>query len=122
MDELSRAMADYRFAYLMTVGNTHRSHAAAVVPSLAGGELLIREPGNTTLKNARARPAVSLVWPPSSIEEYSLIVDGTAEESPDGITVSPTRAVLHRPAPSPDGSGPCGSDCRELKPAPHAMP
>lgn len=114
LDELGRVMADYRFAYLMTVGNEAEPHAVAVVPSLVDGELLIHDPGSRTRSNALARPTVSLVWPPTDVDEYSLIVDGAAGQGSDGLRIAPTRAVLHRPAPSPDGSGPCGSDCREI--------
>ena len=114
LDELGKVLTNYRFAYLMTVGNEARPHAVAVVPSIADGELLIREPGSRTLANALARPTVSLVWPPADADDYSLIVDGTASDGTDGLRISPTRAVLHRPAPSPDSTGPCGSDCREL--------
>ncbi|MDN5855828.1 MAG: pyridoxamine 5'-phosphate oxidase family protein [Actinomycetia bacterium] len=118
LDELRRVMTGYRFAYLMTVGDEARPHAVAVVPDLTDGELLIRDPGSRTLTNALARPAVSLVWPPADIDAYSLIVDGEASEGTGELRVSPKRAVLHRPAPSPDGSGPCGSDCREISARP----
>jgi hypothetical protein len=53
--------------------------------------------------------------------DYSLIVDGTATvESSDGgqrVGVTPTRAVLHRPAAVPDPSSSCTADCVPLLPA-----
>jgi hypothetical protein len=56
---------------------------------------------------------VSLLWPPNEPGGYSLIVDGAAAPSDDGrIAVTPTRAVLHRPAAGSDASSPgCGADC-----------
>jgi len=68
---------------------------------------------------------VSLLWPPDDVGGYSLIVDaevtGTAGTgSGDNLVrVRPTRAVLHRPAPTaPDappvaGDG-CAADCIPL--------
>jgi len=47
--------------------------------------------------------------------DYSLIVDGVGSLRGDELAVAPTRAVLHRPAPSqttPTGGG-CESDCVE---------
>jgi hypothetical protein len=74
--------------------------------------------GRRTLANAAERPAVTLLWPPVEPEGYSLIVDGTAEMSDDGVLVSPTRAVLHRAAAagataSADDHA-CVSDCIEV--------
>ena len=112
--ELDRVMRSYRFAYLMTVGDGARPHAVAVVPSLIDGDLVIRDPGTRTSANALACPAVSLVWPPDDVDQYSLIVDGEAIEGPGELRISPSRAVLHRPAPASDGAESCGSDCDEL--------
>ena len=64
--------------------------------------------GRTTGANASARPAVSLVWPPGTPGDYSLIVDGTATVVGSTLTVAPTGAVRHRPAA--DG----GNDCVRL--------
>ena len=67
--------------------------------------------GRTTSRNATARPLVALLWPPTTADGYSLIVDAsfvTAVEIAGGheLTLRPTKAVLHRPAPSG-----VGSDC-----------
>ena len=114
--DLADAMAQRPYAYLLTVSDDGRPHAVAVVPTLAAGELTM-EVGRRTTGNAAARPeSVSLVWPPSVPGEYSLIADGRARVENDRVVVTPTKAVLHRPAPgeaaSPDS---CGSDCQPVK-------
>ena len=106
----------YRFAYLMTTSAKGTPHAAPVAAVLQGGDLVVNGIGRRTRENALARPAVGLVWPPQSEADYSLIVDGQAVVTGESLRITPTRAVLHRPAPSPEPnvSGICGSDCVEL--------
>ena len=112
MDQLESTLANYRFAYLLTVTHDGRAHAVAVTPSVAGDNLRLTEVGTKSRANAAQRPSVSLVWPPAQADDYTLIVDGESAESSDGLTVRPTRAVLHRPhrggPSSPTG---CDSDC-----------
>lgn len=115
MDQLENAMANYRFAYLLTVTNEGRAHAVAVMPTVSGAHVLLEELGRHSRANAAARPSVSMVWPPAQADDYTLIVDGESSESGEGLAVRPTRAVLHRPhqgsPPSPTG---CDSDCVPL--------
>lgn len=117
---LAEAMARYRFAYLLTSTTQGAPHAVAVVPSLQGGALVVNGIGRRTRENLLARHAVGLVWPPLAETDYSLIVDGQAAMVGDTLRVTPTRAVLHRPAPRPEPaqSGACGSDCVELAVSP----
>ena len=123
---LGAQMVHYSFCYLLTAGDDGRPHAVAVQPLLADG-VLTAEAGRRTCANAAERPAVSLVFPPTSIEGYSLIVDGDATAEESVVRIVPVRAVLHRPAPAPERSGAdapgraavaaagsCGSDCVEL--------
>jgi len=51
------------------------------------------------------------------VDQQAEIVDGQAVVTNESLRITPTRAVLHRPAPSPapKGSGGCGSDCVELE-------
>lgn len=111
---LAEALADYSYAYLLTVSDDGRPHAVAVSPHLAGG-VLRASIGHRSGVNALARPnGVSLVWPPATPGGYSLILDGAAVIEGDTITVTPSKAVLHRPAPSEAGpveEGACVSDC-----------
>jgi hypothetical protein len=109
-DETSRfALAPY----LLTVTDDARPHAVAVAATWEGGELAM-DVGKRSAANAAARPEVSLLWPPLEPGGYSLIVDGTAGLAHGGtrIRVTPTRAVLHRPAASADAAKPgCSADC-----------
>lgn len=115
LKSLADALGRYSLAYLMTSSESGPPHAVQVDVTLQDGELLIRQAGNRTRTNAQARPAVGLLWPPQSADEYSLIVDGQAMVEGESVRIMPTRAVMHRSAPSPaPQAGGCGSDCVEL--------
>src|SRR5690606_13556881 len=96
------AIGRYSFAYLMTTNAKGAPHAVAVNAVLQDGALVVDGIGSRTRENASARPAVSLVWPPRSIADYSLIVDGRAAVTGDSLRITPTRAVLHRPMAPPE--------------------
>jgi hypothetical protein len=66
---------------------------------------------------------VSLLYPISTPDDYSLIVDGTAVAASDNervLLITPTTAVLHRPAAAPDPASACGADCVPLLSAQNA--
>lgn len=115
IDQLATALADYAFAYLVTVGNDYRAHTVAVSPVLDNCVLNIGSVGNSTRRNAASHPDVTLVWPPREPGGYTLIVDGVANVSGETLSVEARGAVLHRPATpaSPSASG-CGDDCVPL--------
>jgi hypothetical protein len=116
LERLAETLDRYRSGYLLTVGENARAHVVAVNPRLVEGTLRILDPGRRTQANAAARPSVTVLWPPPDPSGYSLIVDGNAGTADGELTVTPTRAVLHRPAPpgaTPAGGG-CTSDCVEL--------
>ena len=115
LDRLADTLADYGFAYAISVGDDHRAHTAAVSPVLRDGLLHIGPVGRHTRANVEAHPEVTLLWPPSTPGGYSLIVDGHAVQ-PDPLTVTPTRAVLHRPASDDSPPSTCGPayDCVNL--------
>ncbi|HXE21453.1 MAG TPA: hypothetical protein VN617_03870 [Rhodoferax sp.] len=117
LSNLADAMARYRFAYLLTANPKGAPHAVAVTPVLQGRELVVSGVGRRTRENAQQQSAVGLVWPPQSEADYSLIVDGTATAAGELLRIAPTRAVLHRPAPSAQGKAPggCVSDCVEIE-------
>jgi hypothetical protein len=92
------------FAYLLTVSDDGRPHAVAIRPEV-GTEVVTFEAGTRSCANATARPDVSLLWPPLTHDDYSLIVDGQASVDGSTVQLTPTRAVRHRPAPGG------GSDC-----------
>jgi hypothetical protein len=112
LGELAERLADYTYAYLVTVGNGGRAHLLAVLPELTGDRLAIGGVGKHSLANVGANPVATLVWPPASPDGFSLIVDGSAAVgAADGeIVVAPTKAILHRPAVDAAGKR-TGSDC-----------
>lgn len=111
LDQLATALADFAFSYLVTVGDDYRAHTVAVAPVLQNGVLDIGPVGNSTRRNADSHADVTLVWPPREPGGYTLIVDGVATVTGDGLTVDPRGAVLHR---SPQGV----HDCVSLKDSP----
>jgi hypothetical protein len=115
LQQLAQTLTRYRFAYLLTVGDDARVHVVAVAATVATDTLLVTDLGQKTLANLAAHPSVTLVWPPADPSDYSLIVDGVGSLRDDELTVTPTRAVLHRPAPPQITiGGGCESDCVEL--------
>jgi len=116
LDRLAQTLTEYRFAYLLSTGDDLRPHAVTATPRIRDDQLYITSPGRRTSANVDARPTIALIWPPAQENGYSLIVDGEAAVHADVLTVTPTRAVLHRPA-APDSApvaGSCESDCVEL--------
>jgi hypothetical protein len=108
LDELRDVAAQQApFAYLLTVSDDASAHAVAVNVSIGDG-IVSCEGGRTSCANAAARPNVSFLWPPSTVGDYSLIVDGQAAVDGSTVRVSPTRAVRHRPAPGG------GNDCAPI--------
>jgi len=101
-------------AYLLTVSDDGSPHAVHA-PLRWDGDLLVAEVGKRSAANATARPRVSLLFPVRRDGDYSLIVDGTAtvttSESGPRMRITPTRAVLHRPAAAVDPTSSCGADC-----------
>jgi len=114
-----------RAAYLLTVSDDGVPHAVHM-PFDWEGDALVADVGRRTGMNAAARPTVSLLFPLRSPEDYSLIVDGTATVAPstDGrrVRVTPTKAVLHRPAVVPNPDAACDADCVTLLPSPRSRP
>ncbi len=105
LEELREAAAQQApFAYLLTVSDDASAHAVAITPDIADGSITC-DAGNRSCANAQARPNVSLLWPPSRPDDYSLIVDGRASVDGSTVRITPERAVRHRPAPGG------GSDC-----------
>lgn len=113
--ELGGALADFAFAYLVTVGDDYRAHTVAVDAVWAGGRFTVGGVGNSTRRNAVAHPDVTLVWPPAQPGGYTLIADGHADVTDAGLVIVPARAVLHRPAtPGATTASGCGDDCVPL--------
>lgn len=101
-------------AYVLTVSNDGRPHAVYLEVAWADGRL-VAEVGNSTARNATARPGISLLFPVRTAGDYSFFVDGRATvESSGGVnrlTLMPSRAVFHRHRPAPDPNSSCAADC-----------
>jgi len=119
LEQLAEALADFTFAYLITVGDDFRAHAVAVDPVLADGRFEVGAVGRSTRRNAGTHADVTLVWPPAEPGGYSLIVDGRGSFASDDapLVVVPGRAVLHRKATpdSPPSRTGCTDDCLPLE-------
>jgi Pyridoxamine 5'-phosphate oxidase len=119
LDRLRAAIAERAAsAYVLTVSDDGRPHAVHA-PVRWEGDALAADVGRRTAANAAARPGVSLLYGVRADGEYSLIVDGTAAVARAGdgqrLLVTPTKAVLHRPAPAPDpANAACDADCKPL--------
>jgi hypothetical protein len=98
VDDLADALAAHPWGYLITIDDQLCPRIIAVATELADGGLRCRT-GESARANVRARPRVTMVFPPADHVGYSLIVDGTAELHTEAIVVRPHGAVLHRPAP-----------------------
>lgn len=95
--DLPATLADFPWCYLVTVGDDQRAHSLAVPAVLVDGRFTATA-GRSTRANVTARPTVTLVFPPASGREYSLIVDGLAQVEGEQVLIEPTGAVMHRPA------------------------
>jgi hypothetical protein len=100
LDQLADALADFTFAYLITVGDDYRAHTVAVAPALVDGILDIGQIGRHTRTNIAQHSDVTLIWPPREPGGYTLIVDGRGQPTADDdrLRIAPSRAVLHRKA------------------------
>lgn len=95
--DLESTLVEYPWAYLVTVSDQQRAHSLAVPTHYVDG-VFAAAAGRGTCANARARPNVTMVFPPASGIHHSLIVDGLARVSDGQVEITPTNAVLHRPA------------------------
>ena len=89
--------------YLVTTGPDGRPHTTQVRFELDG--VTLRAPaGRKTIRNIEAQPLVALLWPPASVDDYNLIIDGTAivvDVNDEGLgfaSIEATHAILHRNA------------------------
>jgi hypothetical protein len=120
LDDLRAALAERGgTAYLLTVADDARPHAVHVAVAWQDGALVI-DVGARSAANAAARPAVSLLCPVRTSGDYSLIIDGAAvvarRDGGGRLLITPTKAILHRPAAAPDPTAACGADCVPLLP------
>jgi hypothetical protein len=103
LDELRSEIAKRGDTAFLVTTNGSSPHIVSVRVTW-DGDTITAGAGSTTAKNVAERPVVSLLWP-SSFDDYSLIVDGSASIDADVVRVAPTRAVLHRSVAA-TGDGP----------------
>jgi hypothetical protein len=119
LDQLADALTDYTFAYLVTVDDDYHAHTVAVEPVLAEGVIDVGPVGGSSRRNLELHSGVTLVWPPSQRDGYTLIVDGKGEptDAADAaLQIVPSRAVLHRKAAPGTVTKPgCKDDCVPLE-------
>ena len=96
LEELAAKVDDYPYCYLVTTGE-ERSHLLAVKPTVVEAGLRC-ETGHSSRANVVRNPLVVLLFPPVEADGFSMIVEGRSEVNGDGVVVTPTWAVLHRPA------------------------
>ena len=119
-DALKETIDEYGYAYLLTVTDDDRPKIVAVHPEWNDHRLLVTSGGGTA-RNAAARPQVTLAFPPSEPDGYTLIVDGLARVAVKGdgtiISIAPSGAVLHRPAPAGfvNTATSCSHDCAPVE-------
>ena len=97
-EELAEKAAGYgAAAFVITTKSDGTSHVTHQLVNVADG-VATCPAGKGTRAAVAERPSVVLLWPPSGTETYSLIADGQATATEDGLTINVTGAVLHRPA------------------------
>jgi hypothetical protein len=101
LDELAERLAQHPWGYLVTVRDDGRAQSLAVPTQIVDGAL-VATVGRGTAANATARPNVTLLFPGATGADFSVIVDGDAHVEGDRLEVTPTWAVLHRPALATD--------------------
>lgn len=118
--DLARALEGRPDGYLLTTGE-RGIKAITVGVTIADGVVRIPGPSRGTSANLAADPTATLLVPPREPRGHTLLVDGTAEAVEDGFVLTPTSAVLHRPAAhagtAPVGTAPasgCGHDCEPV--------
>ena len=99
IDRLGVEMARFgESAFVLTTSDDGRPHISHVAVIHEGGFLHCNV-GRHSADNARARARIAVLWPPAATDGFSLIVDADAVVDGSELRLTPTKAVLHRPAP-----------------------
>jgi hypothetical protein len=116
IEDLATTLEDFDIAYLLTVGERGIKVVCVDVQADSAG-LKIPTSSKGASRNLELNNAVTLMCPPRQPRGFTLLVDGTAAAEGDGFRVTPTGAVLHRPASHADGpvgSDSCSNDCKPV--------
>ena len=99
IDRLGDEMARFgESAFVLTTSDDGRPHISHVAVIHHDG-LLRCTVGGRSAGNARERAQIAVLWPPAETDGFSLIVDADAVVDGSELRLTPTKAVLHRPAP-----------------------
>lgn len=92
--------------YVGSSGTARVNHVNAAFTEVVG-QIAVTGFGRGVAKTITPDSQLSLLWPPHTTDDFSLIADGTASfDDPDTLLLTISGAVLHRPAPAP-GAGSC---------------
>ena len=98
LDELARRVEEFgSHPFLVTTSADLRAHVVSVTVYFDGAQFSFCA-GRTSRANLANSGLLTLLWPGTG-GAYGLIVDGVAHldgDAADAVTVTPTRAVLHR--------------------------
>jgi len=101
IEDLPAAVALRSLAYLVTTGDEGAKVVAVDVRAGArADQLVVTGVGPGSRAHVAVRPAVTLVLAPTDLHDLTLLIDGDATVDGEALAVTPTSAVLHRPAPS----------------------
>ncbi len=89
-------------AFVVTVGDGGVPKVVHV-PVAWDGQVLRCTPGGGTLRNLGSPAPVTLVFPGPAEDGFSMLVDGSGTAAGEVAVITPTSAVLHRPAPEQPG-------------------
>ncbi len=103
-DDLEEAAASRRWAFLVTSSSgVEPAHVVSLgVEWSAGGVMALGVGDGRAARNISAGAPPVIVFPPGGSGErsdYSIVVDGTGALADGVLTVTPTGAMWHRPAP-----------------------
>lgn len=125
LQRLSETLADYPYGYLLTTSGG-AVKAVTITATVLDDRVVIPTGSGGSARNLAENSTATLLFPPTQHHGYSLIVDGSAAATDEGFTVTPARAVLHRPADHNDlatdadaevahtHDSTCGHDCQPL--------
>ncbi|MGH3350492.1 MAG: pyridoxamine 5'-phosphate oxidase [Nocardioides sp.] len=116
LPDLAEALERFGSGFLLTTAG-ERIKVVVVDPVVEGSSLRISDPGGGTRANLSANPQLTLTYAPLTPRDFALIIDGTGRVEGSDVVVTPTGAVLHRPAShasEPVSDGGCGQDCRPV--------
>jgi hypothetical protein len=106
LDQLARRVEEFGVhPFLVTTGDDRRPHVVSITAQFDGAHFSFSA-GKTSRANIDTAGTLTLLWPAVD-GPYALIVDGAGRLDGEDVTVTPTRAVLHRLTDAPDDLPSC---------------